>query len=355
MKLVTFLTLYTVLISITVYGDVIPIEELSYIDRNYNDLYESTIFSKNRVLKQERYPSYEQPQVYSYTLKRGEDIWTIVAKTSLTIDTISTLNRIYFIGELKEGSLVYLPDTIGIFFQSGEHEIMDLVQKYAVEEDDILEVPDPRDPPNTLLFLAEAQLSFVERTYLTGVVFYAPLMGIETSRFGRRFDPFINEEAFHGGIDIATDEGKKVHAARWGTVVYAGESEGYGNLVVIVHQFGYHTFYGHLADILVEVDELVESGQLIGTVGTTGRTTGPHLHFEIRRHNEKLNPDSIPFLLDHQTGPSSRGGFVPIMPGTPVPARGRISRLQSVAKSNPRRSGQPVHPHRFRSRAHPDL
>jgi murein DD-endopeptidase MepM/ murein hydrolase activator NlpD len=294
--------LFFCLLPINLYGEIGSIEELRYTDRNYNTLYESTIASKNRILKKERSEVYNPPHLYSYTLKRGEDIWTLVARTSLTIDTIATLNDADFTGEIREGSLVYLPDTIGIFLHAGEHETTDIASKYAIPEHDILEVQNPRNVQSTLLFLPEVQLSFVERTYLTGVVFYSPLMGIETSRFGRRFDPFINEEAFHGGVDIAAEEGKKVHAARWGTVVYAGESEGYGNLVVIVHEFGYHTVYGHLSEILVEMEELVESGQVIGTVGTTGRTTGPHLHFEIRRHDEQLNPDSIPYLLEHRKG-----------------------------------------------------
>jgi murein DD-endopeptidase MepM/ murein hydrolase activator NlpD len=125
-------------------------------------------------------------------------------------------------------------------------------------------------------------------------------MGVETSQYGRRIDPFINEEAFHSGVDIAADRGRKVHAARWGRVVHAGEAGGYGNTVLIEHELGYHTLYAHLDEIRVEPDMRVESGGIIGTVGSTGRSTGPHLHFEIRRFREKLDPGNIPYLLDHQ-------------------------------------------------------
>jgi murein DD-endopeptidase MepM/ murein hydrolase activator NlpD len=122
-------------------------------------------------------------------------------------------------------------------------------------------------------------------------------MGIETSKYGKRIDPFINEEAFHSGIDIASVEGKNVHSSRWGRIVYAGESDPFGNLVAIEHELGYYTLYGHLQEILVEIDENVESGQVIGKVGSTGKTTGPHLHFEIRREKNILNPDNIPYFL----------------------------------------------------------
>jgi murein DD-endopeptidase MepM/ murein hydrolase activator NlpD len=282
--------------------DIIDIEDLQYTDSQYNNLYRSTIASKNRLLKKERSESYDIPSIYRYTLKEGEDIWTLIAKTSLTIDTIATLNRIDFIGMLKRDTTVYLPDTIGIFLESdvGEEggEDVSISEKYSLPEEHILEIADPKDQNLNLIFLPEVQLSFIERTYLTGVVFYAPLMGIETSKYGKRIDPFINEEAFHSGIDIASVEGKKVHSARWGRIVYAGESEQLGNLVVIEHQLGYYTLYGHLQEILVEFDENVESGQVIGRVGSTGRTTGPHLHFEIRREKQSLDPDNIPYFLE---------------------------------------------------------
>ncbi len=300
MKNGSLLILWVLLLPSVVHADILSIEELHYVDRNYNTLYESTIASKNRLLKNERLEIYETPNIYSYTLKRGEDIWTLIARTSLTIGTIATLNRIDFIGMLRQGGTVYLPDTIGLFFSAEEHDTLTLAERYALPEENILEVQNPLDQMQTLFFLPEVQLSFLERTYLTGVVFYAPLMGVETSKFGQRVDPFINEEAFHSGIDIATNEGKRVHAARWGKIVFAGESDGYGNLVVIEHEIGYYTLYGHLGEVLVVVDENVESGQIIGTVGATGRITGPHLHFEIRREEEKLNPDNIPYFLEHE-------------------------------------------------------
>jgi murein DD-endopeptidase MepM/ murein hydrolase activator NlpD len=291
--------LCTVLLPLFLHAEYVPIYELSYVDGSYNRLYESTIASKNRLLMKERLSDYTTPNIYSYTLQSGEDIWTLVARTSLTIDTIATLNGIDFIGDLKEGRVVYLPDTQGIFLDADTNTLEEIEGKYGLGEQEVLRIPSPLDQSRTLLYLPEVQLPFVERTYLTGVVFYSPLMGIETSQYGERVDPFVNDLAFHGGVDIATDEGKKVHASRWGKIVFADLSNGYGNLVVIRHEYGYYTLYGHLGEILVEVDDNVESGQIVGTVGTTGRTTGPHLHFEIRRSGNTLNPDGIPFFLDH--------------------------------------------------------
>ena len=283
------------------YGQVLQIDRLHYDDVNYNSLYESTVASKNRIIREERESSYSVPRIYRYRLEAGEDIWTIIAKTSLTIDAIATLNRIDFIGMLHEGVDVYLPDTLGVFFDSG-HEKAALAERFGMTEDAVLSVEDPRDEGETLFFVPEKELSFLERVYLTGVVFHAPLMGRQSSTYGVREDPFINERAFHGGVDIETKEGKLVRASRHGKVVFAGEGTGYGLLVVLAHDLGYHTLYAHLAEILVEEDDYVDTGYAIGKAGSTGRSTGPHLHFEIRRYREPLNPENIPFFLERITG-----------------------------------------------------
>ncbi|UCB46430.1 MAG: M23 family metallopeptidase, partial [Spirochaetota bacterium] len=235
---------------------------------------------------------------FSYRMKLYEDIWTIIARTSLNIDTISTLNRIDFIGMIKEEETVYLSDTLGIFIEAGKETRESAAERFKVKEDEILLVDDPLKNGDTLYFIPEKTLTFLERVYLSGVVFHAPLMGTETSRYGIRVDPFVNDQTFHGGVDIVAKEGKLVRASRLGKVVFTGETDGYGNLVIIEHDLGYHTLYGHLAEILVEKEEIIDTGYAIGKVGSTGRSTGPHLHFEIRRFEEKLDPDNIPFFLE---------------------------------------------------------
>ena len=277
----------------------ISVRNLNYDDAAFVSLSESTIESKNRMIKKTRFEEYTSPFIYSYTVRKGEDIWTIIAKTSLNIDSITTLNRFDFIGMVREEKEVFLPDTLGIFFDAREHEKEELAQRFSFNAAHILMVEDPLESENTLYFLPEIELPFLERTYRTGVVFHAPLMGIKTSGYGTRIDPFVNEDTFHGGIDIAAEEGKVVHASRGGKVIYADASDGYGNLVIIKHELGYYTLYGHLNEISIEMDQIIETGQAVGTVGTTGRTTGPHLHFEIRRYNQPLNPENIPFFLIH--------------------------------------------------------
>jgi murein DD-endopeptidase MepM/ murein hydrolase activator NlpD len=116
-----------------------------------------------------------------------------------------------------------------------------------------------------------------------------------TSGFGVRSDPFRHGAAMHPGIDLAAKSGTPIYATADGTVVRAGwNSGGYGNLVEIDHGRGIITRYGHMSAVLIQPGAKVHRGQLIGKVGSTGRSTGPHLHYEVRIDNSPVNP--IPFM-----------------------------------------------------------
>ena len=117
-----------------------------------------------------------------------------------------------------------------------------------------------------------------------------PVRGRVTAGFGQRMDPLSGEGAFHAGLDIAAPYGSAVDAAGDGIVFHAGPDAGYGNAVLIDHGYGIHTKYGHLSRISVVVGQDVKRGQQIGSVGATGRTTGPHLHYEVRINETPVNP-----------------------------------------------------------------
>ena len=117
-----------------------------------------------------------------------------------------------------------------------------------------------------------------------------PVIGPITSSFGEREDPFNGEGAFHAGIDISSAFGTPVHATADGTVVSAGMESGYGREIQIDHGNGIDTLYGHLSGFAVTAGQQVREGQVIGYVGMSGRTTGPHLHYEVRIHNTPVNP-----------------------------------------------------------------
>jgi murein DD-endopeptidase MepM/ murein hydrolase activator NlpD len=117
-----------------------------------------------------------------------------------------------------------------------------------------------------------------------------PLRGAITSRFGFRRHPIFRLRQFHQGVDVAAPMGAPVRAAFGGMVLYAGWFGGYGKLVVIDHGDGFSTLYGHLSAIDVAPGQQVTRGQVIGVVGSTGYSTGPHLHFEIRQRGKPINP-----------------------------------------------------------------
>jgi murein DD-endopeptidase MepM/ murein hydrolase activator NlpD len=117
-----------------------------------------------------------------------------------------------------------------------------------------------------------------------------PVYGTVTSEFGTRPDPFGFGLESHTGIDIAVPTGTDVLATAYGTVSFSGWEGGYGYLVIIDHGHGYETFFGHNSNLIVEVGDRVSRGDVIAESGNTGRSTGPHVHYEVRRDGELLNP-----------------------------------------------------------------
>lgn len=117
-----------------------------------------------------------------------------------------------------------------------------------------------------------------------------PVIGRVTSSFGERDDPFNGEGAFHSGIDISAPLGEPVHAAADGRVDNASMANGYGREVVLDHGHSLKTLYGHLSGFAVTAGQMVTRGQIIGYVGHSGRSTGTHLHYEVRIHDSPVNP-----------------------------------------------------------------
>jgi murein DD-endopeptidase MepM/ murein hydrolase activator NlpD len=120
-----------------------------------------------------------------------------------------------------------------------------------------------------------------------------PVEGRVTGAFGERIDPFNGEGAFHSGIDISTAYGSPVIAPADGVVDFADFNSGYGRMIEIEHSQGFVTRYGHLSSFAVTPGQSVRRGQVIGYVGLSGRSTGPHLHYEVWIHNNPVNPYSF--------------------------------------------------------------
>ena len=123
-----------------------------------------------------------------------------------------------------------------------------------------------------------------------------PAKGLLTSGFGHRNDPFTGKRAFHPGIDIIAPLGQEIHATGDGIVTQAGWNQGLGKAVTLSHGFDIVTRYGHMSKIVVEAGQKVQRGDVIGYIGSTGRSTGVHLHYEVRVDGKAQNP--LAYMLD---------------------------------------------------------
>jgi murein DD-endopeptidase MepM/ murein hydrolase activator NlpD len=131
------------------------------------------------------------------------------------------------------------------------------------------------------------------RRLLPHIPLHRPLDGVTevTSNFGARIDPFLGRAALHTGLDLRGDYGAAVRATAAGIVIFAGPNAGYGNMVEVDHGNGLTTRYAHLSAILVTEDQKVDLGTIVGRIGTTGRSTGPHLHYETRIAGDPVDPE----------------------------------------------------------------
>jgi murein DD-endopeptidase MepM/ murein hydrolase activator NlpD len=152
----------------------------------------------------------------------------------------------------------------------------------------------------TLLQALEGRLTYVRRDVERQEALVGahpsiwPTYGWLTGTFGGRPDPFTGERAFHQGLDISTAKGQPVYATANGTVDSAAYTGEYGNLIVVRHDFGLSTRYGHLSKFNVKPGQTVKRGDVIGLVGSTGRSTGAHLHYEVLANGKLINP--LPLL-----------------------------------------------------------
>lgn len=127
-----------------------------------------------------------------------------------------------------------------------------------------------------------------------------PLQGWVSSKFGYRISPFNKRRVFHEGLDIAAPYGSDVEAAGKGIVIYAGYKTGYGNLVTIDHGFGFVTRYAHNSKVVVKVGDRVEKGDTVAKIGSSGKSTGPHLHYEVLVNGVPVNPAKFLAQIEEQ-------------------------------------------------------
>jgi LysM repeat protein len=239
--------------------------------------------------------------VSTYRAKSGDSLWTIAKENGPYFYTLLSVNRLKKANEISIGQELKLPNQCGILHTVHKGETLeDIALKYDVSIRKIIRVNRILDPnkikQGSDLFVPEARVSHAFSRELlrnSGVPpqFAWPCRKSQpSSGFGYRKDPFTGRRSFHSGADFAPGYGASVYASMGGIVTYAGWMGGYGKLIVIQHSKAYSTRYGHLSRILVKKGKRVRQRQRIGYIGNTGRSTGAHLHFEIRENGKPINP-----------------------------------------------------------------
>lgn len=229
---------------------------------------------------------------YSYTVAEGDSIYGLSARFSVPYATIVTVNRLPSADSLRPGTRIVVPSVPGLFVPTAaQNELEQLMIELRREQEAQQVTVIHEEQPVPFRFFPGADFSPDERKAFLGLLFRHPVPQAPiTSPFGNRNHPITGTYGLHAGVDYGAAPGSPVRAARSGTVTRVGTDPIMGNYVLIEHAGGFETFYGHLQSAVVTLNQRVESGTMIGLVGSTGVSTGPHLHFEIRHNGIPRDP-----------------------------------------------------------------
>lgn len=242
-------------------------------------------------------------------IEKGDNFWKIAKEHNIDIDTLIGANPLWESIVAKVDQKIIIPSQKGVLhFVNNVNEIRSLHTLYNVPENNVL-------TPSLFLYRIKSLMSKMEKPVgvyikdarpITDIMtpklakefalremFRSPLGGRLTSFFGGRVHPIFRQWGFHNGLDIAAPYNTPVGAARQGVVISTGWMGGYGKAVIIQHDEGFKTLYGHLSSIHVHPGQHVKAGQFIGRVGSTGWSTGPHLHFTLWQYNKLINPMKV--------------------------------------------------------------
>jgi murein DD-endopeptidase MepM/ murein hydrolase activator NlpD len=237
----------------------------------------------------------ESLTVYTYVPGEGEDLFALAARCAIPYGTIVSVNRFAHPEDLRAGRVLLLPSIPGIFIpEEPETDLERLIVSSRNSGEGVFINLGEAPNPERFLFIPGADLSPTERVFFLNRGFRFPLRHFRlTSPYGPRINPVTGRYGVHQGVDLAAPEGSPVYAAREGTVRDLGEDPIYGNYIIISHGDTWVSLYGHLSKIETALREEVQSGTLIGRVGSSGQSTGPHLHFELRQNGRTQDPGRL--------------------------------------------------------------
>ncbi len=245
--------------------------------------------------------SYTQPVTYqNYSVRSGDTISGITRKFGLrNISTLISVNDISNVRQLGAGQKLKIPSIDGIIYTVKKGDSLEsIVKKYNVKLATILDVNELNTDvlsAGQQLFIPGAAMDSKSLKEAMGELFIMPLKSKFrwSSSYGKRIDPIAGVSSFHTGTDMACPTGTPIYAAMSGTIATAGVSRVYGNYVIIEHGNGYQTLYAHMSKIIATKGQWVSQGTKIGLVGSTGYSTGPHLHFTVYKNGKMIDPMTI--------------------------------------------------------------
>jgi murein DD-endopeptidase MepM/ murein hydrolase activator NlpD len=285
------------------------IGRLDYGDTVFRQYMEDVESARRRLFNRQRSGENagdlaEALTIYRYALREDDDILSVAARCTVPYAALATLNRLSHPSGLENLEYILIPSSPGIFIPREpvsdiEFLLLSARDSRPGDQKAAISVRDPggaggdlRNPEaGAFLFYPGDDFSPTERIFFLNSGFRFPLRTYRlTSSFGMRQNPVTGRYRLHEGLDLAAPEGTEVFAARDGVVSETGYSPVYGNYVIVRHGNDWTSLYGHLSKIEITLRQELRSGSLIGRVGSTGQSTGPHLHFELRRGGRAQDP-----------------------------------------------------------------
>ncbi len=278
------------------------LDELALIDSLSENSEPAGNSSSPEVLNKDSYSSEGLELCYfTYRVQKGDMIGFIADKFNVTQDTIISVNNIHQSRLIQIGQILKIPSMPGIVYTVKKNgETADsIAEKFEISAEKLARVNNIQENQSLVagqtLFAPDALLDWVTRQEINGDLFHKPIHSryYLSSYYGWRSSPFSGKRSYHSGIDMACPQGTPVYAALGGTVTSVGYNSVYGNYVIITHHSGYKTLYGHMSKQLVARGKWVDTNTRIGLVGSTGLSTGPHLHFTVYKFGKTVNPAAL--------------------------------------------------------------
>jgi murein DD-endopeptidase MepM/ murein hydrolase activator NlpD/NAD-dependent dihydropyrimidine dehydrogenase PreA subunit len=244
----------------------------------------------------------ESLTIYQYTPAEGDDLFSLAARCNIPYASLASLNRIRHPALLETGLPLLLPSSPGVFIPPDPASDLErLLAAARFGGQDGIPVTVSRGTGGRFLFYPGDDFTSTERAFFLNTGFRFPLRSFAlTSSYGVRQNPVTGNFRLHQGLDLAAPEGTDVFAVGEGTVTEIGEDRIYGNYVIVRHGESWASLYGHLQKVETSLNSIVQSGTLIGKVGSTGQSTGPHLHFELRQNGRARDPGKYLFQAGGQ-------------------------------------------------------